>query len=202
MRKVLLHASVKTAVAALLTAGAHLTPAPAAAQTSYQYRQMTQELTAVRQENARRMADMQVLQENQRKLLAMLEEYREDSEARAQETARLRQRTAALEARLEAVDSNWRSEITKLQRGLSQEGETRQKSIRELIKAVSKDFAEAVNKVGIPTGGGEQTHTVQAGDTLSAISQAFKIPVESLKKANGLTSDVIRPGQVLKIPEK
>ncbi len=45
------------------------------------------------------------------------------------------------------------------------------------------------------------TYTVQFGDTLSAIAQAFGVSLEALMQANGLTEpSLIRVGQVLRIP--
>lgn len=43
-------------------------------------------------------------------------------------------------------------------------------------------------------------YTVQAGDKLSTIAQKFEVSVDTIKWSNGLTSDFIRPGQVLEIP--
>ncbi|MCS7217673.1 MAG: septal ring lytic transglycosylase RlpA family protein [Thermus sp.] len=47
-----------------------------------------------------------------------------------------------------------------------------------------------------------QTHTVQKGDTLFAIAQAHGLSVAELKRLNGLTSDRIYPGQVLRLGPK
>jgi hypothetical protein len=43
-------------------------------------------------------------------------------------------------------------------------------------------------------------YTVTKGDTLSAIARKKGISVAKIKAANGLSSDLIRPGQALKIP--
>ena len=45
-----------------------------------------------------------------------------------------------------------------------------------------------------------KTYTVKSGDTLSGIAARFGVTVAALKKANKMTSSVIHPGQVLKIP--
>lgn len=45
-----------------------------------------------------------------------------------------------------------------------------------------------------------QMHTVRQGDTLYKISQAYGVSVNSIRQANGLTSDQIYPGQTLVIP--
>ncbi|MFN3179125.1 MAG: LysM peptidoglycan-binding domain-containing protein, partial [Thermus sp.] len=44
-----------------------------------------------------------------------------------------------------------------------------------------------------------QTYTVKKGDTLFRIAQAHGISVRELRELNGLTSDLIHPGQVLRL---
>lgn len=53
-----------------------------------------------------------------------------------------------------------------------------------------------------PGGGSDGTreYTVQAGDSLWLIAQRFGTTVDAIKKQNGLTSNLINVGQVLKIP--
>ncbi|WP_292661609.1 LysM peptidoglycan-binding domain-containing protein [Nitratifractor sp.] len=46
-------------------------------------------------------------------------------------------------------------------------------------------------------------HTVQRGDTLFSIARKYHTPLQDLMKLNGITpTDIIKPGQILKIPGK
>jgi len=45
------------------------------------------------------------------------------------------------------------------------------------------------------------THTVKQGESLWSISKIYSTTINAIKTLNGLTSDLIHPGQVLKIPE-
>lgn len=45
-----------------------------------------------------------------------------------------------------------------------------------------------------------RVHQVRPGETLSSISRRYGVAVSSIRSANGLNSDVIRPGQRLRIP--
>jgi LysM repeat protein len=44
------------------------------------------------------------------------------------------------------------------------------------------------------------SHTVKSGDTLYGLALRYKSTVSKIKSANGLKSDLIRPGQKLRIP--
>ncbi|CEA03341.1 Cell wall-binding protein YocH precursor [Jeotgalicoccus saudimassiliensis] len=46
------------------------------------------------------------------------------------------------------------------------------------------------------------SHTVESGDSLWALAEENNVTVESIKKENKLTSDIIIPGQILEIGEK
>lgn len=48
--------------------------------------------------------------------------------------------------------------------------------------------------------GGYAIRVVQLGDSLGAIAQLYHLPVDTLLNYNGLTSEVLQPGDVLKIP--
>ena len=43
-------------------------------------------------------------------------------------------------------------------------------------------------------------HTVVKGDTLGGISNKYKVPIASIKKANGMTKDTVVLGKKLQIP--
>lgn len=43
-------------------------------------------------------------------------------------------------------------------------------------------------------------YTVKRGDTLSAIARRHNTTVAGIRRANGISGDLIRPGQVLRIP--
>jgi peptidoglycan endopeptidase LytE len=45
-----------------------------------------------------------------------------------------------------------------------------------------------------------RSHVIVSGDTLSKLALKYQVDVKTLMKANGLTSDLIRLGETLKIP--
>ena len=75
----------------------------------------------------------------------------------------------------------------------------------EAIKSLNGLASDALD-VGwvlrIPTAqsGDYGEYTVRAGDTLWVIARRFGTTVEAIKSLNGLTSDLLSIGQVLRIP--
>ena len=65
--------------------------------------------------------------------------------------------------------------------------------------STTKTVTKTTKKVSAPT----KKHTVKQGDTLSSISRKYSVALASLMKINKLKqTDIIKPGQVLVIPEK
>jgi hypothetical protein len=50
-------------------------------------------------------------------------------------------------------------------------------------------------------GSAERSHLVGRGDTLWGLARTYSTSVGSLRAANGLDSDVLQPGQILRIPD-
>ena len=71
------------------------------------------------------------------------------------------------------------------------------------IPATSPAHAAAAATATTPkpsVNGAAIIHTVVAGDTLSGISSKYKIPVASIKQANGMTKDTVVLGKKMVIP--
>jgi murein DD-endopeptidase MepM/ murein hydrolase activator NlpD len=60
--------------------------------------------------------------------------------------------------------------------------------------------AAALSFLGLAAAGGYALRTVIPGDSLSSLAARYRISVESLMAANGLTTHLIHPGDVLRVP--
>lgn len=73
---------------------------------------------------------------------------------------------------------------------------------QELTEAVVRALADYIGVTYIPPEGMEDKYyTVKKGDTLYGIARQFGISVDELKVANNLTTNTLRVGQTLVIPE-
>lgn len=64
-----------------------------------------------------------------------------------------------------------------------------------------RDYTTSTSVVTNSTGGSAKTYTVKSGDWLAKIATAYNITVTQLKQWNGLSSNLIHPGQVLKVSQ-
>ena len=109
-----------------------------------------------------------------------------DIAALQREVAAIKGETASLRADRDALKKEIVGEISA--------------EVAKLLAAQQKSAAAAAQAAQAQSQSGYE-HKVQAGQTLSAIAQVYGVPVEKIKRANGLQSDVIRVGQVLFIPD-
>ena len=110
-----------------------------------------------------------------------------DIAALQREVAAIKGETASLRADRDALKKEIVGEISA--------------EVAKLLAAQQKSAAAAAAQAAQAQSQSGYEHKVQAGQTLSAIAQVYGVPVEKIKRANGLKSDVIRVGQVLFIPD-
>lgn len=67
-------------------------------------------------------------------------------------------------------------------------------------KTTSSSSSSSTKKPSSSSSSTRTTHTVKSGDTLYSLARKHGTTVAKIKSANGLSSDLIRIGQKLKIP--
>ena len=72
----------------------------------------------------------------------------------------------------------------------------------ELVVASAAEKPEAASRPVTTQTVATRSHVVEVGDTLSQLALKYQVKVKALMKINGLTSDVIKLGETLKIPAK
>lgn len=177
-------------------------------------------VTYDRQQLAGISADMRVLQEDLRMLLGRLEALEQENAAKNTLIRDLQERQVAYERRLQQMEREQRQALVRIQtelnqayeKGLSDNAQATQKALDSLRATVVSELSRVeqvavraanVSARRVPQAtltGAYKEVQVQQGDTLSAIANAAGVSVSTLRQVNGLKSDVIRIGQVLKIP--
>ena len=155
---------------------------------------------------ARQQADFDAMRTDLDALKERINVIQAEQQALARDIETLRRiprEDTAARARLDAIEQQIRA--------LSA---ARESDRREIVDEISRKVAGLVNTAGGSgsagrsgrSGGGTETgyeHVVKAGETLSAIAQAYKVTVSAVLKANNLASgDKLRPGQKLFIPAR
>jgi predicted nucleic acid-binding Zn-ribbon protein len=105
------------------------------------------------------------------------------------------------------------TDIAGLRRDIEQLRAERETLKKEVVDELSREIAKLLAAQPAPASRGSSAsrasqgqqsgyeHKVQAGQTLSEIASAYKVPVDKIKKANNMSSDTIRVGQVLFVPD-
>lgn len=171
-----------------------------------QQQRLSRDLAELRRQQRGRAAHMAALQDDVRavhELRAKVIALAEENQAQAGKVQELERRVVDAEGRIRSLSNTMTQQMDRLRSALTQEEQTRKKSVSEVIKIVSQTVEGAVQNVRryvAPPSAEKQTYTIVRGDTLSAISAAFGVSIEAIKKANNLKSDTIREGQALTIP--
>lgn len=172
---------------------------------------LTADLRALRQEAER-------LRARETELGTQVQQLREEVAALQRERDTLRRRTAELQAQSTALPVvHQLADQLNAQQALLERLSDAVKAIATDIRTMKKDVAQAQSVVlrrSIPSGDvpgvngqepaspaiGVQTVIVQPRDTLWRIARDHGVSVEHLQQLNGLTSSLIRVGQILKVP--
>jgi LysM repeat protein len=191
----------------LMTATAAL--AQEAASEDAEFRQ--QVVDALKKQRAAYAQDVKSNRELWTKIVAELRAQTETIEALNKQVASLSTEVNAMKKENATLRNTLTSEVNEVNLRIDEEAESRQKADAKIAKAVTKGLSDLKQRPTPPRGGGNtgaatptgpyKTLQIAKGDTLSAISQATGVSISKLKKFNGLTSDSIRVGQKLKIPQ-
>jgi len=110
-------------------------------------------------------------------------------------------------------NSQARSDMVALKQQLGEEKAQMQKSLNTAVDKIANETSKAVsyavkssknvqtNVSNTPAAGKFYVYKVQEGATLMTIAKAYKVSVESIKKANKLKSNTLFVGQTLYIPK-
>ncbi len=107
------------------------------------------------------------------------------------------------------TDASLRAEIESLKSAIAELKREMQSQREEIVRDLSKRMAKMQPKADAPAPkpktrvitGPTSTYTVQGGDSLYLIAKAFNTTVAKLREMNALTSDRLRIGQKLIVPQ-
>ena len=161
-------------------------------------------LATAQEQGSQKFMQQQAYNEMQRvaSQVDVLQSNQEELATRLTKVERSKNEVDALKAEIAAL----RSSLEQLKREMAnQRGE------------IVKDLSGRISKINAAQGGGSSSprkaaapvvtgpyieYTVESGDTLSLIAEAFGTSVSKIKEMNGLKNDNLRIGQKLKVPKK
>lgn len=167
----------------------------------------TTQRRAVHPAEIRRQEDQAIFEERIQRLTGRIEGLEAETAATRAEIAALR-RDLSVNAQAETRVLHER--IESLDRRLRESDQARERDREQILSSLSGRIAEILSRTGStgaprvsrPRGTGYvYEHEVRPGESLSRIAAAYGVTVQSIKDENRLTSDLIRAGQVLLIPE-
>ncbi|MBQ1568681.1 MAG: LysM peptidoglycan-binding domain-containing protein [Kiritimatiellae bacterium] len=142
-------------------------------------------------EDVQRVAgQVDILEQNQNAIADRVAKLEKNSEIAA-----LKAEIAALKSEIASIRKEMQSQRSAIVSDLSSRIDKQEKERRVQAEREAERQRQAERSAG-PRG----TYTVQAGDTLSLIAQAFNTTVSKLRQMNGLKSDMLRIGQKLTVP--
>ena len=162
---------------------------------SAQEQTAAQQLSILDERLSKLRADVDALQFSQQQMQQDVKQIREQlEEVRRAGPGASANDLAALESRVRALDA------------------ARETDKKAIIDQLAKELAKisgshgegttSASKVTDTTSDGRAVHVVQSGETLTAIAKSSGVSIADLRKANNLTSDSLKVGQKIVIPQK
>jgi len=151
-------------------------------------------------------ADVNLVQEENRRLNARIEELEAGNAALQRRLEELQKLCVSLNERLQTQERDTQERLKALQGAIEADQRQRRQETEKLTKDLTKLLAgsNAPKQPAKPAYSGKVFDwTVASGDTLSTIAKAAGVTVKEIMDLNNLKSaDVLRVGQVLQIPDK
>ncbi|MCF7791542.1 MAG: LysM peptidoglycan-binding domain-containing protein [Victivallales bacterium] len=145
-------------------------------------------------------ARVNMLQDNYVKLIKNVNLLEKQLRTEKRRNARLQKKIESLEIQLASDRKQIQANLDQVINKVSEETSRAIKDMAERKAASDKKFESGNGNSPRGTGNFDE-YIVQPGATLSAISKAYGVSVNDIKKANGLTGDIIRVGEKLYIPQ-
>jgi LysM repeat protein len=166
-------------------------------------------LTEVHRQRLAQIENTKMNRELWLKLSQNMETYADVITQLRDEIKDLKSQLLALQQQDAAIKDALNEQLSKMRHRLDDETAKRSAADERLLKEFSSELSHVLNQLNqtrtvsvTPNAPPTQysVYTVEKGDTLSAIAQAFGVSTQRLIAANGLRSHTIHIGQKLKVP--